>query len=179
MATCQTSQDARPPYRSRVVRGWLSPLGRLFFRSAYLCMRVYWHVCNPETRGALVAVWHDGAMLLIKNSYVSYRSLPGGYVKEGESPEQAAVRELAEEVGIEVSSDRLSLATHQQLSWEGKRDNVWIFSLTLNSPPEIIVDGWEVESACFLAPEAALQHKLFPPVRSLLRSNLGNSASAS
>ena len=48
-------------------------------------MRVYWTVRRPHTHGSLVAMWFNGQILLVKNSYVRYFSLPGGYVKRGES----------------------------------------------------------------------------------------------
>ncbi|HEX2675448.1 MAG TPA: hypothetical protein VHM19_02380, partial [Polyangiales bacterium] len=50
------------------------------YRVAYRMMRTYWSVRKPSTHGALVSLWHEGQILLVQNSYVPYRSLPGGYV---------------------------------------------------------------------------------------------------
>jgi len=47
----------------------------------------------------------DGALLLIRNSYRTGWGFPGGFLKRGESPADAARRETREEVGVEVVLD--------------------------------------------------------------------------
>jgi 8-oxo-dGTP diphosphatase len=49
----------------------------------------------------------DGRVLLVKPSYKQGWDIPGGYVEPGESPKQAARREVIEELGIEPSIGRL------------------------------------------------------------------------
>ncbi|MEU9302189.1 NUDIX hydrolase [Streptomyces sp. NPDC048269] len=46
-------------------------------------------------------------VLLVEPSYKDYRDIPGGYVEEGESPRQACVREVQEELGIAPHIGRL------------------------------------------------------------------------
>ncbi|MFJ2215020.1 NUDIX domain-containing protein [Streptomyces sp. NPDC101062] len=41
-----------------------------------------------------------GHVLLVEPNYKNYRDVPGGYVEQGESPLQACVREVQEELGI-------------------------------------------------------------------------------
>src|SRR2546427_4897446 len=43
----------------------------------------------------------DGRVLLVKPTYKAGWDIPGGYVEPGESPKQAALREVREELGIE------------------------------------------------------------------------------
>ncbi|MBB3726917.1 NUDIX domain-containing protein [Nonomuraea dietziae] len=50
--------------------------------------------------GALFFDEH-GRVLLVKPTYKSYRDIPGGYVEPGETPFQACVREVQEELGIQ------------------------------------------------------------------------------
>ena len=45
---------------------------------------------------------HDGALLLVRLSYRNSWGVPGGLLKRGEAPEDAAAREVLEEVGIAV-----------------------------------------------------------------------------
>ncbi len=139
------------------------------FRVAYICayrmMRVYWALRRPQSHGALVAVWHDGAILLVRNSYLRYFSLPGGYVRRGETARQAALRELAEEVGVSGVDDLLTLALDVTHEWQGRRDHVEIFAVELSQPPHIEVDNREVVAASFYTPEEALKLELFPPLR--------------
>lgn len=47
----------------------------------------------------------DGAMLLIRNSYRRGWGFPGGFLKRGETPDDAARRETREEVGVDVVLD--------------------------------------------------------------------------
>lgn len=139
------------------------------YKVAYRMMRVYWAASHPATHGALVMLWNNGEVLLVQNSYVPYRSLPGGYVREHESGRQAAVRELCEEVGVHAKPEDLAQPVFDQVrEWEGKSDHVEIFALELTERPEVSVDHREVLDASWFSPEQALKLKLFPPIREVL-----------
>ncbi|MFH8991614.1 NUDIX domain-containing protein [Streptomyces sp. NPDC017940] len=60
-------------------------------------------------RMAAGALFFDDAdrVLLVEPSYKDYRDIPGGYVENGESPLQACVREVHEELGIKPAIGRL------------------------------------------------------------------------
>jgi ADP-ribose pyrophosphatase YjhB (NUDIX family) len=135
---------------------------RLAYRWAYRGLRVYWRVAHPTTQGALVALWWQGELLLVQNSYVPFRSLPGGTVNRGETGRQAAIRELREEVGIVAREEDLLPVVDQVHEWEGKRDHVQIFELELDARPDFAVDNREVVAAGFYSPERALALPLFP-----------------
>lgn len=57
--------------------------------------------------GVICFVEHDGRLLLVQNSYQDKWALPGGWLNKGESFEQAARRELREELGIEMVDIRV------------------------------------------------------------------------
>jgi 8-oxo-dGTP diphosphatase len=51
---------------------------------------------------ALVALWHGDRLLLVFDRYRQCWELPGGMIEPGETPRQAAVRELREEAGFQT-----------------------------------------------------------------------------
>lgn len=138
---------------------------QLAYVVAYRLMRIYWSLRRPNTHGALVLLWHDGEVLLVRNSYVPYYSLPGGYVRKHETSRQAALRELKEEVGIIAKPEQLQPLVDEKNDWEGKRDHVEIFSLEVTHRPLVRIDQREVVEATWLKPPQALKHQLFPPLR--------------
>lgn len=142
------------------------------YRAAYQLMRLYWRITRPTTRGALVAIWNNGELLLIRNSYLRYYCVPGGYIQSSESPLQAAVRELAEEVAIQAAPEELKLGLEETHTWEGKTDVVSIFDLDLPQRPVFRVDNREVVDAEFFSPHYALELDLFPPLRRHIKRRL-------
>lgn len=150
----------------------LDPVYRTAYRCAYKMMRMYWSVRNPLTHGALVAIWYDGRIVTVRNSYVPYTTLPGGYVGKGESFRDAALRELREELGLRVDADDLKLALDVTHDWEGKHDHVQIFELVVDKPPRLHVDNREVIASELLTPEQALKLQLFPPLRTHIEQKL-------
>ncbi|MBN2195371.1 MAG: NUDIX hydrolase [Polyangiaceae bacterium] len=159
-----------------------TPVDRLF-QLAYVCayqmMRVYWALRRPSTHGALVLVWHEGRVLIVKNSYVRYHSLPGGYVRHHETGREAALRELREEVGVAAHADALELVLDQTNEWEGKLDRVEFFALEVSARPAIAVDHREVVSADWYLPAEALRLELFPPLRTVLERRIARVTPAS
>jgi 8-oxo-dGTP pyrophosphatase MutT (NUDIX family) len=98
-----------------------------FLPAVYQFAKIYWRVFKPQTQGTKVVIRHGSQTLLIKNSYAKRNwTLPGGGVKDNETPEQAAKREVGEEVGIGLRN----LKSHGSFYYdgEGKRDTIWVFS---------------------------------------------------
>jgi ADP-ribose pyrophosphatase YjhB (NUDIX family) len=63
----------------------------------------------PRKRMASSAIFLDptGQILIVKPTYRSYWLLPGGSVEENESPREACIREVKEELGIDTTSMKL------------------------------------------------------------------------
>ncbi|MEL6330190.1 MAG: NUDIX domain-containing protein [Planctomycetota bacterium] len=65
------------------------------------------HAVRDEARSieviARAVIEDQGRLLLCQNKKQGYLYLPGGHVEAGESAAEAAVRELAEECGVEIS----------------------------------------------------------------------------
>jgi ADP-ribose pyrophosphatase YjhB (NUDIX family) len=55
------------------------------------------------------AIDADGRILVVRPTYALEWMLPGGRVERGETPHEAAVREVREETGLDVVLDRLVL----------------------------------------------------------------------
>ncbi len=131
----------------------------LGFRAA----RLWWRLRRPDHDGAVVAVWFGGRILAVQQSYRSNPSWPGGGIRRGEDPREAARRELAEELGLMAHADNLVLARDMVVEWDWRRDHVRIFELRLGVEPVLRMDNREVVAARFVEPEALLAKDDLPP----------------
>jgi 8-oxo-dGTP pyrophosphatase MutT (NUDIX family) len=130
------------------------PLLRAGYRVGYRVVRVWWRLRRPTKRGVKCVLTCGDEILLVRHTYGRTRSweLPGGGVKRGESPPDAARREVREELGIELGE----LAPLGELfaRIDGKRDRLWCFAA---EPGDVAIDLDQAEIAeCRWFPRAAL-----------------------
>jgi len=78
-------------------------LQRHLYRGGAVLLRAYRFVFRPRVRGVRCVLEHDGEVLLVRHTYGDRRwSFPGGLLKRSEDPYEAAGRETAEELGIDM-----------------------------------------------------------------------------
>jgi 8-oxo-dGTP diphosphatase len=143
-------------------------LWRALLTIAYRVLRIWWFLRRPVLRSAFVAVWCDDALLLIRNSYPPGETIPSGGIARGESPREAARRELEEEVGIPAAEEDLVFAGEVVVDYEHKEDHAYIFELHLGRPPQLAPDGREVIRAEFCKFDQLAARPLAPHVRAYL-----------
>jgi 8-oxo-dGTP pyrophosphatase MutT (NUDIX family) len=152
--------------------GW-----RLAYRIAYRLLRLWWALRRPVRRGVVIAVWCGGRVLILRQSYRRGASFPGGGLEAGEDPEEAARRELLEEVQIDIPAGRLRLVAEVTVLFESCDDTVSIFELALETEPPLRPDNREIVAVAFLAPVEALGDPDMPPyVRTYLEDRRGAAA---
>lgn len=154
----------------------INALIRAVYRVAHWGLRLLWFIRRPETTGALVAVWYQGRVLLVKNSYRAQLTLPGGYIRPREERRVAAARELREEVGITVQPKRLVHAYHGTHLFEHRKDTLDIYELDVEDEPKVLVDRREVVRAEFHTPDEALNMQIVPHLEEYLARRLGQDA---
>lgn len=140
---------------------------RTLYRAGFPAALCWWCVTRPRHRGALVAVHVGDRLLLLRASYRRAWNFPGGSIARGETPEQAARRELAEETGIEAADLRLDRVLHGL--WDFQRDEVHVFALRLEALPPLRLDDREIVGFRLATPAAAAALRLTGPVRAWLR----------
>ncbi|QKV97728.1 NUDIX hydrolase [Streptomyces sp. NA02950] len=64
-------------------------------------------MARPRVAAGALFFDEQGQVLLVEPTYKDYQEIPGGYVETGESPRQACVREVQEELGITPAIGRL------------------------------------------------------------------------
>jgi ADP-ribose pyrophosphatase YjhB (NUDIX family) len=125
------------------------PVRRLGYRWAYTGLRVYWFLRRPGTSGVKCVLTDGDRILLVRHSYGPRGwDLPGGSMRQGEAPEDAARREMNEELGIAIH-DFMSLGQILVHS-DHRDDHVHCFRAELHSP-RLTLDRGELVAADWFA----------------------------
>jgi 8-oxo-dGTP pyrophosphatase MutT (NUDIX family) len=143
---------------------------RIVLRLGFRLARTWWHLRRPHHEGALVAIYVGRALLLLRSSYRAEWNFPGGSVRPGEAPKEAAQREMEEEIGL--SSCPLLPAGSACGLWDGRRDRVHFFELHLDWLPELRLDNREIIAAQLASPEELHGMALTGAVAAYLNGNL-------
>ncbi|MFA5742734.1 MAG: NUDIX domain-containing protein [Candidatus Paceibacterota bacterium] len=113
------------------------------FKIANIARKIYWKIFKPKSVGVRVLVKKEESILLVKHHYCKSFYLPGGGVKKGEAPMEAARRELSEECGLFLKNFKL-LGKYLN-DYEGKKDDIFLF-LAKTEREEGLKPGLEIES---------------------------------
>lgn len=106
-------------------------------------IRVYWKVWKPHTYGSKVIIRSGDRYLLVRNAYGRKNwTFPGGRIEKGEQAQDAAVREVLEEVGIEV--DGVVFVGEIISRVEGKYDHVSVYVADVGEVA-VVADPFEIE----------------------------------
>jgi 8-oxo-dGTP diphosphatase len=90
--------------------------------------------------------------LLVKHAYDScWYSAPGGGVEAGESPQAAVIRELREELGVEIALEYL--VGIYEVNWGSRTTLVYLFACKITDGKIRINQPEEIESFAWFTPE--------------------------
>jgi 8-oxo-dGTP diphosphatase len=132
----------------------------MIYRLGFPIARIWWHVGRVPHEGALVATYVGEKVLLLRASYRRGWNFPGGGIQARETAEQAARREVQEEIGLLLPT--LKPKGNIVGYWEGRRDSVHYFELRLERLPALHLDNREIVEARLVSPEELNQMKLTP-----------------
>jgi 8-oxo-dGTP diphosphatase len=139
---------------------------RTAFRVGFPLARIWWRLAGARHEGALVAIYVDADLLMVRSSYRVEWNFPGGSVRSGEAPEAAAQRELAEEIGI-VATGLLPAGISCGI-YDGRRDRVHFFELRLDRLPTLHFDNREIVGARLMSAGELGSMRLTGPVAAYL-----------
>ena len=138
----------------------------------YQAHQVYCRIRHPEVFGSYVLCICHKRVLLIKNSYKRYWTLPCGGISSGETPLEGAIREAREEVGLVLSPEDLILRAKIIFEGENQKDHIHLFECTLSQQPTITIDHKEVETYAWVSTEELSSYTILSPIKPYIEAAL-------
>src|SRR5436305_13605256 len=114
---------------------------RTAYYYGYRAARLIWRFTKPRHMGAIVMVWHDKRVLLVRTSYLDGWVAPGGGIKAHEAQFQAAIREASEEIGLQFTPEQLRHARAGEHVWDNRHDKVQVLAVEVSVGPQMRDDN--------------------------------------
>lgn len=93
--------------KGSIVGEMFSSFGQAIFRGIACAISLIFRIVPKKDRVRVIVYRDDGKILLVRSRFSRQKwALPGGGVKYNESYEQAAVREVLEEIGLKIHNLR-------------------------------------------------------------------------
>ena len=95
------------PHKGSIVGEMFSSFERAIFRGTACVISLVFRIVPQKDRVRVIVYRDDGKILLVRSRFSRQEwALPGGGVNRNESYEQAAVREVLEEIGLKIHNLR-------------------------------------------------------------------------
>lgn len=107
---------------------------------------------------AIILEDDDGRAVFVKANYKSYWTFPGGVVDPGETPKQAAVREVREEVNVEVDIETVQFVAVANRSSDVASTYQFVFQtkLPVGARETIRIQASEIDEYDFVSKQQVL-----------------------
>lgn len=129
----------------------------------------FWRFVLAHGKRARVIVTAKDKVLVVKPWLGSGKwSLPGGGIKSYEMPSQGAVRELAEETGIEATPSDLRELGESTFNHHGLRFTVVLFKLELLDTLKIKAQKYELADIAWLPVNSLTKYNCSPDTLAVL-----------
>lgn len=115
--------------------------------------------------------WH---VLLIQHGSSKYWGFPKGHAEEGESPQEAAIRELKEETNLDVVKflSESVLEEHYHFVWHGKHVAKTVYFFVAQVIGDLALQAEEVSDSRWMPLASAESFITFDTDKSILRNAL-------
>lgn len=118
-------------------------------------------------------VFNNGKVLLTKHSQNKHWSFPKGLIDHGQTPEEAALREVKEEGGVEAGIvDKVGYSKYVYTHKGEKIFKIVTYFLMKYLSGDIKDHDWEVEESGWYEPKEALKQLSFSQDKDLLKKAL-------
>jgi 8-oxo-dGTP diphosphatase len=122
------------------------PIRRLAYRCGYRVLQVVWFFGRPTKQGVKCMVTVEDRILLVRHTYGRRAwDLPGGSIKRGEAPVEAARREMDEEIGL-GDADWVKIG-ELQTTVDHRNDTIHCFRAAVAHVPKLRLDPGELATA--------------------------------
>ena len=145
---------------------------KIFYKFLYFSYRLYSRIWNPKVDGVYILIRFNQDILAIKNSYRDYWTIPCGMVGRREAYPVAAAREVFEEVGINISPEKLKFVRLIFDDTDYKRDHIYLYFYEASSRPIVQIDNKEVEDFQWIPIQKIEQEYLFNPIKKAIKELL-------
>lgn len=136
-----------------MITHFINSMFRLGYRLVYAMYRRFCFIYKSSSIGTQMAVWAEGRLLVIKNSYRPGLHMPGGHASSDLSFMENALKELWEETGVKLSPENVSFARTVRHRRHGVLVTDFIYRAELTRMPVVTLDQREVIFGVFLLPE--------------------------